>query len=134
MGLLGYTAIPNLEEIGVEIIAFTFAYWKPDMRKTYQQAETEDPEKMIKRHKTFLSAHPNLIFVAGGRGLDSGGGGVFVSLHKDYTDYAKCVKDIEFEWGEYTSKVQSFIVSTKGEQIQRSLTFVHMIGNMNREK
>src|SRR3972149_4973340 len=75
MGLLGYTAIPNLEEIGVEIIAFTFAYWKPDMRKTYQQAETEDPEKMIKRHKTFLSAHPNLIFVAGGRGLGSGGGG-----------------------------------------------------------
>jgi DNA-binding Lrp family transcriptional regulator len=122
--LLKYTAIPNLEKLGIGIIAFTFVSWKPETRKPLRQKRQS--QKFDKLHEKLFSKHPNLIFAAAGRGWGTSGG-VFVSLHKDYACYANFMKELEIEWGEYMQKLDSFMVSVKGGEIRRPLTFKHLV-------
>jgi DNA-binding Lrp family transcriptional regulator len=112
--LLEYTAIPNFRTLGFEILAFHFAHWK---HETY-------PDERMPKAKSFISKHPNIIFVSTGRGL--GMDRMFISLHKDYADYAKFMRELKGEWWKYMEKVDSFIVSLKSDKILRQLTFKHL--------
>ena len=124
-GLLDYTAIPNFEKLGIEIIAFTFVSWKPETRKPLREMRSRGDEFNLLHKRTF-SKHPNLVFSAAGRGGDMNGG-VFVSLHKDYTCYMNFVKELEVDWGEYMQKSYSFIVSMKGKEVRHDFTFKNLI-------
>jgi len=123
-GLIDYMVVPNFEKFGIEIIAFTFASWKPETRREYKKKQ--DSKEMIKRHDRFLSSHANIIFEAGGRGFGNGAGGVFMSLHRNYTEYSDFLKDLEIAWGEYITRINSFVVSTRSGQIRRHFTFKYL--------
>lgn len=119
---LRYTAIPDWEELGIQIIAFIFASWKPETRKPLR----ENSRQVDKIHDAFLAKHPNLVFSASGRGLGMGSGGLFMSFHTDYASYVSFMKELEVEWGEYMDKLDSFIVSVTGKEIRRPLTFKYL--------
>jgi DNA-binding Lrp family transcriptional regulator len=109
--LLDYTAIPNLEKLGFEILALTYA-------RCNHEAHPEEKEADA---KVFLSKHPNVIFVSTGRGL--GMNRMLVSLHKNYTDYAEFTKKLREGWGKSFTNVDTFMVSLKGDSILRQFTF-----------
>ncbi|MDH5448287.1 MAG: winged helix-turn-helix transcriptional regulator [Candidatus Bathyarchaeota archaeon] len=112
--LLDYTAIPNFEKLGFEIMAFTFGHWK----------HGTSPDEKPSEAKSFLSKYPNIIFVSTGRGC--GMDRMFVSVHKDYTDYAELMSALKTEWGKFMSASDTFIVSLKGDNILRNLTFKYL--------
>ena len=120
-GMIDYTAIPNFEKLGFEIMAFSFASWTNEA-----QAHLETNEYNEKVH-TFAANLPEVIFTSSGRGL--GMGIVVVSVHKDYSNYVKFITKLRQEWGNYLSQFDSFNVSLKSD-IVTPFTFKHLLENM----
>jgi len=71
-----------------------------------------------------ISKSPNLIFASSGQGL--GMDKTFISLHKDYSDYAKFVKELESKWRKHLTKLDNFIISLKSDNIHRQITFKYL--------
>jgi DNA-binding Lrp family transcriptional regulator len=113
--LLEYTAIPNFEKLGIEILAFTFASWSPEMLKNYPE------NKRVEKAKTFFSKHPNIVFASSGRGL--GMGRMIVTVHKNYSDYVEFMKQAEIEWAGLLTKLESFTISPKTDAVLMPLSF-----------
>jgi len=120
--LVDYTAIPNFEKLGFEIMAFTYATWKHEAHTTERVSDA----------KSFLSKHPNIIFVSTGRGF--GMDRMFISLHRDYTDYAEFMKELKDEWGKFVTNSDTFMVSLKSDNILRNLTFKYLENYMEKER
>jgi Lrp/AsnC family leucine-responsive transcriptional regulator len=113
-GLLDYTAIPDLKQLGFEILAFTFGKWNFEK---YHDTRVEDMRK-------FIQKHPGIIFNSTGTG--SGWDRVGISIHKDYSDYAKVIQDFKTEFGDCYELFSSFIVSLQSDNILRNLTFKYI--------
>ena len=120
--LLDYTAIPDLKELGFEIVAITFGN---------RAAFPQHAELQIQKAKDFIERHPNIIFVSSGIGLNSDR--VVVSAHKDYSDYSEFQREIKQEWGEIMEVVGSFIVSLPSDSVLRHLTFKYLAELMKNE-
>jgi len=105
--LIDYTSIPNFAKLGFEIMAFTFASGN----------HNEKIDELI-------SKSPNLIFASSGQGL--GMDKTFISLHKNYSDYAKFVKELESKWRKHLTKLDNFIISFKSDDIFRQITFKYL--------
>jgi DNA-binding Lrp family transcriptional regulator len=103
------TMLPDLSKMGFEIFALTFVAFSPETYKNY-------PEKTrIEKRDRFISKHHNIIFASGGRGL--GMGRVFMSFHRDYSDYNEFLKDFESEWSELFNRIESFTISLKTDTV-----------------
>ena len=111
-GLLDYTAIPDLEKLGFEILAFTLARW------------SFNKERRVEERREFVGKHPSIMFASTGSGLDNDR--VCISIHKNYSDYTKFIQELRGEFGEYFEAFSSFIVSLKGDDILRHLTFNYL--------
>ncbi len=107
---LRYTAIPDWVGLGFQLIAFTFAQWKHRMF----------PKEKMLEAVAFISKHPNIIFVSGGRGMSADR--VCVSIHKSYRDYWQLLQAIRLQWGKYLETLGSFITSFGGDEILRPIT------------
>ncbi|UCE28885.1 MAG: Lrp/AsnC family transcriptional regulator [Candidatus Bathyarchaeota archaeon] len=114
-----YTMIPDFSKLGMEIITFHLVQWKPMKFETPRQKK--DFEAKVEE---FLSKNPNIIFIGAGQGL--GMSRMCVSIHKSYSDYAVFLREFETEWNQYTMNHDSFIVSLKGDQVRRPLTFKYL--------
>jgi Lrp/AsnC family leucine-responsive transcriptional regulator len=113
-GYIEYTGVPNLEKLGFEILAMTFANWK----------NQHYPDTRTSAAKKFIMNHPNLIFVSSGSGMSSDR--VAISVHKDYSDYSKFMSEVKSEWGEFMNVIGTFVVSLVGNIPLRSLTFKYL--------
>ncbi|HKZ93559.1 MAG TPA: winged helix-turn-helix transcriptional regulator [Candidatus Bathyarchaeia archaeon] len=98
----GYTVIPKWQEIGYEIVVFTFIKGDRGVRKPVVFDET------LRKVRDWFSKEPNVIFAATGEGL--GFDGVMVSFHKCYSDYADFKKKHDKELSNFSAESQSFIV------------------------
>jgi len=96
-----YTIIPNLYELGFEILAFTFIRIR------------EPKEDFREKARQFLTKCPNVIFASGGDGL--GMEALAISVHKDYTSYISFISEARMEWTGIILDIQSFLVSLKGD-------------------
>jgi DNA-binding Lrp family transcriptional regulator len=121
--LLDYTAVPNLKELGFEIMAITFGN-----RATHP----EYAELQIQKAKDFIEKHPNTIFASTGTGLNSDR--VIISVHKNYTDYSRFQQEFRQEWGQIMEVVGSFLVSLPTDIVGRNLTFKYLAELMKREQ
>jgi len=119
--LIEYTATPDLGKLGFEILAFTFARWKYDK---YAKEKTQET-------KAFLSKHPNMLFVSTGTGMNWDR--MCVSVHRDYSDYAKFMQELRADWEEYLERPVSFIVSLQSDIILRNLSFKYLVDLMEKE-
>lgn len=117
-GLLEYSSIPNLAELGFEILAFTFGNWD---RERF-------PDTKAQEMRDFIAEHPNIIFVSTGRG--SGWDRMGISVHKDYGDYNKFLQEFRKEWGQYFSSLSSFIISFRSDNILRNISFKYVMGTL----
>lgn len=110
-GFIEYTGVPNLQKLGIEVIAMTFGNWKHE----------QYPDTRVREAEGFAEKHPNLIFLSSGRGL--GSDRVAISVHKDYSDYVKLIQEIKTDWGEFMEITGSFLISVSSDEPVRSLTF-----------
>ncbi|MCW4053117.1 MAG: winged helix-turn-helix transcriptional regulator [Candidatus Bathyarchaeota archaeon] len=113
-GLLDYTAIPDFEKLGFEIVAFTFIDLRHD---THNSVNAEEA-------KGFLSSRSNIVFASTGRGLQRDM--VCVSIHKNYSDYAKLREEFNKDWGDYMTQFDSFIISIGSDNILKQFSFKHL--------
>jgi DNA-binding Lrp family transcriptional regulator len=121
-GFIEYTGIPNLEKLGFEIIAITLGNWKHE----------QYPDTRISAAKDFAKKHPNLIFLSSGRGLNSDR--VAVSVHKNYSDYAKFMLEVRTDWGKFMEITGSFLISISSDEPLRSITFKYLADYLEKEK
>lgn len=117
--LIEYTAIPNFEKLGFEILVFSFVHYNLEIRRKLNKGG--NIASMI---ATTLSNNPHIIFASSGRGL--GMEGIAISIHKTYSDYVKFRRQLEDEWGEYVSSIDDFVISLKTDNIPRQFTFKHL--------
>jgi len=109
---LEYSAIPSLAKLGYEILAVTLGKRKYEVHP-----------KNAQKAKDFIRRHPNMIFVASG--LGSGSDRMAISIHKNYSDYAKFMNEMKSEWEGYMS-MAAFLVDLKGNDVLRPLSFKHV--------
>jgi len=96
-----YTIMPNLYELGFEILAFTFVRLR------------EAREGLLEKTRQAMAKSPYIIFASGGEGL--GMQGVIVSVHEDYTSYSSFLTRLRLQATSVLLDVQSFLVSLKGD-------------------
>jgi DNA-binding Lrp family transcriptional regulator len=107
----GYTAVPRWEKIGFEIVAFTFVkhhikYAKPEVR-----------EEIFKRVKEWHKKQPNVVMAIEGQGM--GWDGIFVSFHKNYSDFIQFIKEHNGEFSDQLVDTQSFISTIRPETTRK---------------
>ncbi len=122
----GYAAIPKLEKLGFEILAFNFARWKPQIR-----VELMNTQEFLKKGRDFLSKHPNTLFVSSGYGEE--GDSISITVHRNYADYSEYLRSVRTEWAEYLLDISSFLINIKGNEILRKFTFKHLADYIEKE-
>jgi DNA-binding Lrp family transcriptional regulator len=120
-GLLDYTAVPDLAKLDFEIAAFTFGKRKFD----------EHSDNRVGAARGLIGKHPNVIFVS--TGLGHFGDAVTISIHKDYAEYSRFMRDAHQEWAEFMDDPETFLISLKMDNAFRTLTFTRLIDAL-REK
>jgi DNA-binding Lrp family transcriptional regulator len=128
-GLLEYTAIPDFKKLGFQIMVFSFSKWTPEAL-----TELLPKEEFIKQVQKFFSRFPNVIFATtGGSGL-GGMDSASISVHKDFNDYTKFMKEIKKEWGKNVATFDSFIFSLGSNDVVRPVTFKHLGEYINKNR
>ena len=120
-----YTIIPNFAKLGMEIMAFHFANWKPEAFKTPSQKKD-----FVERIDKYVSDNPNLIFISSGQGL--GMSRIAISIHRSYSDYVNFETEFQKKFGRYAEKRESFLVSLKSDKVKRPLTFKYLADYIER--
>jgi len=95
-----FTIIPDLVKMGYEIMAISCVKLK--------EAVTELTEETVK----WMMSFPNIIFAANAEGM--GKNGVIISLHKNYTEYSKFVREQVMHWGKDIKDYDSVLICLKG--------------------
>jgi len=108
-GILNYTAIPNLVKLGFGIVAVVLG------KRNFQKA----PESHIQRAIDFAREHPNIIFGAAGNGM--GFDRISISIHKDYSDYAKFIQESRTAWTGIMD-VDSFLIDLSSKDVIQPLS------------
>jgi len=98
----GYTILPDMKEMGFEIMALTFISGR---REVLTRGKFEGAQK---KAREWHSKHPNVVYSGAGQGM--GWNGLVVSLHKNYSDYVKFKAEHDNEFAEYLAGTQSFII------------------------
>jgi DNA-binding Lrp family transcriptional regulator len=104
-GLIEYSAFPNLPKLGFELISVTLA------KRDYQK----QPEINLQKAKDFVKRHTNIIFTASGIGIDNDR--ILISIHRDYSDYAKFMQEMKTEWAGWAN-LNSFLISLSSDIVQ----------------
>ena len=117
----GYTIIPDMTKLGIEIVAITLVALEHQI----------DPEERMRKSREFVENHPNLIFVSSGRGTNSDR--VAISVHKSYSDYAKFMREVKAEVPEY-HVADTFLLSYRSDIILRPLSFKTLADYLKKEK
>jgi|SRR5271157_11751 len=113
--LLDYTAVPDLTKLGFEILAFTFGKWN----------FTECPDARVDEMKKWIDSQPGVIFISTGSGM--GLDRIGLSVHRDYTDYVRVMRDFKNKFGDCYEEFSSFIVSLESDSVLRSISFKSLI-------
>jgi len=120
--MINYVGIPDLAKMGYEIMAFMFANWK----------HQEYPDTRVSKAKEFIAKHPNILFVSTGIGANSDRMGI--SVHKNYSDYAKYMTEMKTEWAELMEVTDIFVISLNSDNILRNLTFKQLAECIRKEE
>jgi len=107
----GYTAIPKWEKVGFELAAFTFVkpklkYAKPEVRKAG-----------FKRVEEWMMNQPNVVLAIDGQGM--GWDAIFVSFHKNYSEFAEFMRKHDSELSDLLIESQSFIADINPTTIRK---------------
>ena len=96
----GYTIVPKFGKIGFELVAFTL------LKSKLKDKKGDDENSAVDRMKEYYMKKPNVLLVIGGRGL--GYDLMCVSVHENYSDFAKFMRENESELSDFMIESQSF--------------------------
>jgi DNA-binding Lrp family transcriptional regulator len=94
-----FTVIPDFVEMGYEIMAIS----------CFRSKVMEELEKAT-------MARPNTIFASSGQGM--GKNAVMISLHKNYTDFSKFLRDLRLECGDNLQEYDTMLISLKEKAVK----------------
>ena len=95
-----FTVIPDFVKMGYEIMAISCVRKKTPITKLSQESAD------------WMRKFPNIIFVANAEGM--GKNGVMISLHKNYTEFSRFVREQLEHWGEEVLDYNNILISLKG--------------------
>jgi DNA-binding Lrp family transcriptional regulator len=96
-----YTTILDLSKLGFEIVSFVFF-------KTYKVGG----KRVESAAHNMIRQNPHIVFAGFGNGLH-GQNTMLVCIHKDFTEYTKCLEDFKKRWENDIDHLDSFLVSIK---------------------
>ena len=96
-----FTIMPDLVKMGYEIMAISCV-------KTRHPITAESSEEAEK----WMMKFPNVILVANAEGM--GKNGIMISLHKNYTEYSKFVREQIQHWKMNIQDYDTMLISLKG--------------------
>ena len=94
-----FTVIPDFKKMGYELMAITFGKYRVQYMRT--------PELLEKVGK-WINEHPNIIFASKAEGIRKDA--LIITLHKNYTEYARFLEEIRVRYGAYTEDHESIII------------------------
>lgn len=98
-----YTVIPDFTKMGYQILAFTFS-------KLRSYPTVDEAIDIVQRASEWVNNRPNVIFAADGQGL-GGKDVIMISFHKNYGEYTDFMHSYAYEWGQFISTFDTFMVS-----------------------
>ena len=119
-GLIDYSAVPNLARLGFEMIVVTLC------KRNY----VKHPEYDIQKAKDFATEYPNIIFGASGDGL--GYDRIGISVHKNYAEYSKFMRESQEYWGDFMS-FDSFLISLAGKDVVQPLSLKPFVEHLKQK-
>jgi DNA-binding Lrp family transcriptional regulator len=123
--LLAYSAVPNFEEFGYDMLAFTFVHFDFAFGSGVFGDEAAD---MLSKA---IEQHPNVIFASSGRGL--GFEAILLSVHKHYAGYDEFRHSLRASLGKHAVDVRTFAISMKGDNTFRPLSFAYLHDQLKSE-
>jgi len=121
-----YTVFPDWKKTGYDILVVTFA-----RIDTFVYQEMSQKKGFRDEILAFLQRNPSIIFATSGTGL-SGMERMIISIHKNYSEYAKLKSEITRRWG-MIAKLESFVVSLEGDDIILPLSLRNFTNNLQKE-
>jgi len=109
-----YTIVPNLSNLGIELIAFTFGKCS---------APTEE---WMKKVKDFIEKQPNVVFLGFGEGM--GKTGTMISFHSDFSDYTEFMRKSRVMCKDFGMTLESFLVPT--DKLLRTLDMSNAVESL----
>ena len=111
----GYTAVPKWNNIGFNLLAFTFVkskieYVEPEIRKT-----------ALSKVKKWFAEQPSVILALQGKGM--GWDGIIVSVHTDYSDFSDWTRKHNSELSRFLFETHSFISDLKPKTTIKPFSF-----------
>jgi len=122
-GKLSYRLIPELKELGFEIMTFIFLFWET---KYYEGTKREE---FLKRVKEFFSKNPEIVFASSGQGLEMTR--MAITVHRSYSDYVAFRRRFESKWSKYYGRMATFTISLESDQVIQHLTFEQLFSNLH---
>jgi DNA-binding Lrp family transcriptional regulator len=96
-----FTVIPDFAKMGYEIMAITCF-----------ESKVAELEKAMK----VTMGKPNVIFASSSHGM--GKNAVMISLHENYTDFSKFLRDIRLEGGDNLRDYDTILISLKEKAVK----------------
>ena len=106
-----YTVIPDWEELGFEIVAFTFI-------KCTKRPELDD------KARGWIMKNANVVFAAGGEGI--GMDCAMISFHRNFSDFSSFVTNLRVDWADNLQDLQSFLMTTNGERKMKPFSLKYL--------
>ena len=98
MGLVKeYTIIPDLKDLGYELLVFTFMSF------------AEGKPELFDKAREWVRKRPSVIFANNGEGPSMNS--IMLSLHKNYAGYARLITELKRDWEPNLTNIQSFIIA-----------------------
>ena len=98
-----FTIIPDFVKMGYEIMAIS-------------SFKSKRAKGITERAVKWTMAKPNIIFASGAEGM--GKNGVIISLHKNYTDFSKFLRDLRLEGGDDLQDCDALLISLKEKAVK----------------
>ena len=104
-----YTLIPKWVKLGFKLLVIKF------IKSSGARTSPEQLKETLEKSKKWMKQHPNVLLCAGCRGMNVDG--FMISIHKDYSEFDKFMRDHNLALGRYLDDVQNVIVNLDGGQI-----------------
>ena len=109
-----YTIVPDLSKLDIKLIAFTFSNC------------TRATKELMKNIAEFVEEQPNIVFVGHGEGMRKTG--IFVSFHKNFSDFTEFMQKFRLLCEGFADSVESFIVPS--DKLMKTLSMAKAVENL----
>ncbi len=109
--IVEYTIIPDWQELGFEIMAFTFIRM------------ARRPE-LIEKARQWATKNPSIVSARWGEGM--GMDGALITFHKNFSGFSEFITSLKTYWTEDLRDIESFLMTTASEAMIKPFSFKYL--------